>query len=313
MLLVVKGMRNLDGRERALKLLDQAQVSMLRREERTVKSLHRAYATARKNIRAALMDAYETIDSSDPTAVRRLATNVSLFNAITRNMDALEAEFGDLLADSLQDVSSFGIDSVKHEIRALVRELGIPFHGFAIDDIALLVVRPAVEQIPGIVGSLSSQIIKDLRMGLIEGLRFSDLATRVLSPAVENSSTFRRGMTSAELMVRRTVNEANNQSRNLFMQGAKEQLPTLKKQAIAHIGSRTTDTCLRVHGQIKNIDEPYILSGQPSFARKQMLPPFHWNCRTSSAPYMKAWEERSQLQTADMRKEAQEQTRKNGE
>jgi hypothetical protein len=58
-----------------------------------------------------------------------------------------------------------------------------------------------------------------------------------------------------------------------------------KKQAIAAIDERTTDTCIRVHGQIQSFDKPFVLRGQPRYADKMQQPPFHDHCRTTSALY----------------------------
>lgn len=63
------------------------------------------------------------------------------------------------------------------------------------------------------------------------------------------------------------------------------------KQAIATIDERTTDCCLRVHGQIKPIDEPFHLTGTPRYADEIQDPPFHWYCRTAEVLYNPAFEE----------------------
>ena len=54
----------------------------------------------------------------------------------------------------------------------------------------------------------------------------------------------------------------------------------VQRQAIAVIDSSTTDCCLRVHGQVVGLNEPFRLTGTPRFADSKMSPPFHWNCRT---------------------------------
>lgn len=58
-----------------------------------------------------------------------------------------------------------------------------------------------------------------------------------------------------------------------------------KKQAIAAVDERTTQTCIRVHAQIQDFTKPFVLTGQPRFARKMQAPPFHFHCRTTSALY----------------------------
>lgn len=55
-----------------------------------------------------------------------------------------------------------------------------------------------------------------------------------------------------------------------------------QKQAVAALDERTTQTCLRVHAQVKPFDQPYRLTGTPRFADEIQFPPFHWYCRTVS-------------------------------
>ncbi len=56
-----------------------------------------------------------------------------------------------------------------------------------------------------------------------------------------------------------------------------------KKIAIAIIDDRTTQTCRRVHGQVRNIDQPFHLTGSPRYADYMDYPAFHRWCRTSVA------------------------------
>lgn len=59
----------------------------------------------------------------------------------------------------------------------------------------------------------------------------------------------------------------------------------MSKQAVAALDSRTTDCCLRVHGQIKPFDDPFELTGTPRYADKLDWSPFHDYCRTSIVLY----------------------------
>jgi hypothetical protein len=74
---------------------------------------------------------------------------------------------------------------------------------------------------------------------------------------------------------------------------------TYWKQAIAAIDERTTDCCLRVHGQVQPLDKPFELSGTPRFADKVQNPPFHLYCRTATALYRPEMEQTG-LSTAEM-------------
>lgn len=58
---------------------------------------------------------------------------------------------------------------------------------------------------------------------------------------------------------------------------------TFYKQAVAAIDERTTDCCLKVHGQVQPLDAPFHLTGTPRYADEVMDPPFHWYCRSAEA------------------------------
>ncbi len=64
-----------------------------------------------------------------------------------------------------------------------------------------------------------------------------------------------------------------------------------QKQAVAAIDARTTDCCLRVHGQIKPFDMPFKLTGTPRFADEMDWPGFHWYCRTSGVLYLAGYDD----------------------
>ncbi|MCO5182193.1 MAG: phage head morphogenesis protein [Candidatus Promineofilum sp.] len=52
------------------------------------------------------------------------------------------------------------------------------------------------------------------------------------------------------------------------------------RQAVAAIDERTTDCCLKVHGQAVGMRERFRLTGTPRFADRMRDPPFHFYCRT---------------------------------
>lgn len=63
-----------------------------------------------------------------------------------------------------------------------------------------------------------------------------------------------------------------------------------EKVAVAALDNRTTDCCLRVHGQVQPFDKPFKLTGTPRFADELEWTPFHWYCRTSIALYLKQYD-----------------------
>lgn len=54
------------------------------------------------------------------------------------------------------------------------------------------------------------------------------------------------------------------------------------RQAVAAIDERTTDCCLRVHGQTAEINGNFRLTGTPRYADRMRNPPFHDFCRTAT-------------------------------
>jgi hypothetical protein len=76
------------------------------------------------------------------------------------------------------------------------------------------------------------------------------------------------------------------------------------RQAIAAIDERTTDCCLRVHGQVVQLEEDFRLTGEPRYADRLRDPPFHWWCRTSVA-LVRAEDAQDEL-TGEMRRRADE-------
>lgn len=64
-----------------------------------------------------------------------------------------------------------------------------------------------------------------------------------------------------------------------------------RKQAVAALDNRTTDCCLRVHGQIQDLDNPFELTGTPRYADHLDGPPFHGYCRTSTVLYIASFDD----------------------
>ena len=74
-------------------------------------------------------------------------------------------------------------------------------------------------------------------------------------------------------MIENSRNSAGNKIENLF------------KMAVAVVDDRTTDCCLRVHGQIQPLDGMFKLTGTPRFADEMDYPAFHRYCRTGTVLY----------------------------
>lgn len=64
-----------------------------------------------------------------------------------------------------------------------------------------------------------------------------------------------------------------------------------QKQAVAALDGRTTDCCLRVHGQVQPFNSPFHLTGTPRFSDYMDYPAFHYNCRTSIVLYLAEYDD----------------------
>lgn len=119
-------------------------------------------------------------------------------------------------------------------------------------------------------------------------------AERLLStqPAGGRVSAWRHGRNSllsdTILGIWAAANGVTNQVLNTIRQRDGVQF---RRQAIAAIDERTTDCCLRVHGQVQPFGRPFKLVGTPRFADEIQNPPFHWYCRTATAMYLPEFED----------------------
>lgn len=105
------------------------------------------------------------------------------------------------------------------------------------------------------------------------------------------ASIWRSGLAPLELAIVNLVWGGWNGGRQIVYQQAETQGGMVyRRQAIAAIDKRTTQCCLKVHGQIVDIDKPFQLSGTPRYGSELMWPPFHWRCRTSIVLYHEAME-----------------------
>jgi len=65
---------------------------------------------------------------------------------------------------------------------------------------------------------------------------------------------------------------------------------SFSKQVVAGLDNRTTDCCLRAHGQIKPLNKKFTLVGEPRFADELDWTPFHYYCRSSVALYLSEYD-----------------------
>lgn len=310
-----------DPKTRQMKALRSAEAKLVSLDDKAAAHLANLYDAARREIVTALLDWYQKMGSPDtPEELRIVANQVYRLQAIDRAIGNLSTMVQGYLRDMLTQDMQAGIEQAERDVVNMARFLKVDVSDemrFAKFDQQLpQTVEAFIQRIPGLVEPLSQQLITELQYSLVQGDSFDQIIKRLLASELgpQGASFFRRGALSMELFSRRAVIDSNNASRQLVYEKAQQAVPGMKKQAVAAIDGRTTNCCLLVHGQVRELNEPYTLKGQPRFADEMMFPAFHWRCRSSSVAWHPAYEEAAEGTEADtrvMRKNAAKQLAEN--
>lgn len=295
-------------------VLERGQMLLEREEDRRAREVARVYSAARRDIVSYLIDTWTGSQNITPGQAVDLLRRLALLRGIDERMGSLEQSVSLILRDILNSSAEIAIEQIGREIALLPISLRPGIGNFSrINAMMVEQFLPiATQEVTGIRQAVLAQLQRELQSGLIQGESFPNLVRRVMAatPTGEGPAVWRNGQLSAERMVRRTVITAENAAKTNAISIANDSGDAkLQKQAIASIGSRTTRTCLRVHGQIRDVGEPFQLDAEPRFARRMQHPAFHWNCRTSVAMYHPSFEGGG-LNTANMQSSAQAEIRR---
>lgn len=296
--------------ERVLRLNAQNSRYLAEIDRESAREISRAYEAARNEILGMVEERRRYLQRRYPQSVEReltmlLARDEAMLQQVDARSYALRSWLLSTTEETWGDVMRRGAAFAGDEVGVAEDFTGIRLgFSFALVDFTSVEVglAEALRLLEQSQVATAAALRTGLRMGLLQGESFDDLTRRVLG---QDASVFNRGYTSAMLGVRRNTIHANNAGRDLVYRDWGSRIPGMMKQAIAAIDERTTDCCLRVHGQIKRLNEDYELAGEPRFADRMAYPPFHWNCRSSSVAYMAEWEEGSRVTTSMMRDAAQ--------
>ena len=287
-------------------LLDDHASALERAEGREARRVAAAYRQARAEIVERLITQWQGADLLTPERAASLLRQSGLLQQIDARLLQLEAELGVNLRSIVTASSELALEQIQRELALLPPSLRpATFAQFGTINTRMVerFVPVALGDVQLGTRSLSLQLQRDLQAGLLQGESFENLVIRLMATTPgTGASVWRRGEVSAELATRRLVITAENASK----QDALRELNaggevTVQKQAVAVVGPNTTDCCLRVHGQIRDVDKPFDLTGTPRFADQMMTPGFHWNCRSSLAMHHPAFEQPGGLTTASMR------------
>ena len=289
-------------------VLERNQLLLETAESRAARQAANAYNAARRELVEQLITRWTGSSTLTPNQQLDLVRRLGLLQNIDSRLLQLENEVGVILRDLLSANTELAVEQISRELALLPPSLRPNVSQFTMLDTATIeqFVPVVTQEIQGITRTTVLQLRRELQNGLIQGEGFPDLVRRLMAstPTGEGPAVWRNGQLSAERMVRRTVITANNAAKNAALVKVNAAGGTqVQKQAVASIGPRTTKCCLRVHGQIRDVDKPFDLTAEPRFARQMMHPAFHWNCRTSEAMYHPIFEQGA-LTTASMRSSA---------
>jgi SPP1 gp7 family putative phage head morphogenesis protein len=176
-----------------------------------------------------------------------------------------EAEFA---RDSLKDSIPFNFDArvpSLQSVRAIVRD--VPVEG-------KLLPRWFKE----LGDSTQAQIVQQVNLGLVNGEPTAKIIRRITGTKAANYTNGVFGTTkrNAETLVRTHVTHVSNKARELTYE---ENTDVIKGvQYVATLDARTTDICAGLDGQVfKPTEGP--------------RPPLHMNCRSTTVPITKSWDE----------------------
>ncbi len=253
-------------------------------EARAARQMAAAYNQARQEILTRLLDGWTVTGVLGPDDAARFLRQSGLLQQVDARLQQLEREVGITLRGIVAAGSERALDSITRELALLPRSIREGFDSTTFGTINERVIEQfvpvAMADWRGLTTSMSSNLQRELQVGLIQGEAYPTLVRRLLSQSPGEGAVFPRAQTSAELATRRLVVAAENGAKQASIAQVAESIPQIQKQALAAIGKGTTDCCLRVHGQIQPVESPFELIGEPRFADRLMTSPFHWNCRT---------------------------------
>lgn len=267
-----------------LRPFDRYQRRMNRFERAYIREARKYYEDARRDAR----DILERLGPDNPNLARSLSNVLSQFERVL-------AQIARERSTTLHQIAS---EMAQSQFDALSRFVGDvpPFGQVQVSteaDQQQLTDR-YLQNATAWLSSLKSRLESIVRELQSKGEDEQAIANQVTSLQIADgrASVFRHGLNTLTTESERNIWNSGNALAMLFYRaGESISQRGWEKQAIAGIDERTTDTCLRVHGQIQPLDKPFRLAGTPRFADHIQAPPFHWRCRTSQALYVVQMEE----------------------
>ena len=289
-------------------VIERNQLLLESAETRAARQVAQAYNQARRELLDLMIERWTGAATLTPSQQLDLLRRLNLLQLIDSRLGALEREVGLVLRDAVVNCRELALEQIGRELMLLPVELRPNLAQFTLIDFSLVeeFAPAALRDLANVRQATMLTLRRELQTGLLQGQGFPQLARRLMAatPTGEAPAVWRNGQLSADRLVRRVVVQANNMSKQSAMEAInRDGKIKVQKQWVASIGQRTTKTCLRLHGQIRDVDQPFDVEAEPRFARQLMTSPAHWNCRSSVVMYHPAFE-RGGLTTPNMRSSA---------
>ncbi len=265
---------------------------MVKMETRFVRDARRLYADFRR-------DALDIID--------RIGLDAPELSRLIRDrLGVMASQIGTLAGDYVLPLSGLADDYAERSL-AMIRDLEPAIPRFA--DLVVAaetgkqsIITDFLQTAANFVDVISARYLVDLDQAR-QTPDDPQAVRRLLSPELVDgrASTYRHGANTLRFESQRKVWTVAMAIAGLYFVAVKEQSGIrLQKQAVAVVDKYTTKCCLRLHGQIKDVDKPFKFGAPPCGSGRKQHPPFPGHeCRTVESPYLPVLE-RSGLTTSEM-------------
>lgn len=126
--------------------------------------------------------------------------------------------------------------------------------------------------------NVQNQIQKDFKVGMIQGKSIPDMADDILANNLDafTSGGLKKAVRDAKAVARTATTMVNARARELSYAQNDDIIKGV--EYLATLDSKTTVVCMNLDGNVYPIGEG-------------PRPPQHWNCRSTTLPVVKSWEE----------------------
>ncbi|NOK59131.1 MAG: hypothetical protein GFH27_549283n409 [Chloroflexi bacterium AL-W] len=182
------------------------------------------------------------------------------------------------------------VSSYVHHQRETLNYLGLTASQAAIElePATLHAFAPIYSGLPAWRAGAYGTILTDVQRLQASGQTNATIAATVTAQEITNGrvSAWRRANVALQVAATGAIwNAVNGALHHSYKQLEKIDQRGYQKQAIAAVDGRTTRCCLNVHGQIRELDEMFHLTGTPRYGDYLLQPAFHDQCRTVMALY----------------------------